>query len=129
MPNSVDTRVVEMKFDNSNFEKNMRQSMKTLDDFDKALDFDNKGKGFKRLEKDLNSLDVSKLENTLDQINHRFSTMGIVGATVVSELTKSFIGLGKTLYNSTIGQIKSGGMSRALNIESAKFQLEGLGVA
>ena len=128
MPNSTDKRIVEMQFDNKEFEKNIHQSIKSLEELDKSLEFKNGGKGIQDLEKSINNLNVSKLEHTLDTIEKRFSTLGIMGATVASEIAKSFVGLGKNIYNNTIGQIKTGGMSRALNIESAKFQLEGLGV-
>ena len=129
MPNSVDTRVVEMKFDNANFEKNVRQSIKSLEDLDNALQLEDSTKNFTKIEKAANSLDLSKLENSLASLENRFSTMGIVGATAISELTKSVMNFGKKFYDNTIGQIKSGGMARAMNIANAKFQLEGLGVA
>jgi tape measure domain-containing protein len=129
MPNSVDNRVVEMQFDNAKFEKNINQSIKSLKDLDKALQMEDAAKGFNKIEKAANDLDLSKLDKTLDTINYRFSTLGIAGASAINELTKSVINFGKKFYDNTIGQIKNGGMSRAMNIASAKFQLEGLGVA
>lgn len=129
MPNSVDNRVVEMQFDNSKFEKNIHQSIKSLEQLDKALQLEDATKNFNKIEKTANELDLSKLDRTLERIEYRFSTLGIAGATAVQEITKSVMGLGKKLYDNTIGQIKSGGMARAMNIADAKFQLEGLGVA
>lgn len=129
MPNSVDNRVVEMQFDNSKFEKNIHQSIKSLEQLDKALQLEDATKNFNKIEKKANELDLSKLDRTLERIEYRFSTLGIAGATAVQEITKSVMGLGKKLYDNTIGQIKSGGMARAMNIADAKFQLEGLGVA
>ena len=128
MPNSVDNRVVEMQFDNAKFEKNINQSIKSLKDLDKALQMEDAAKGFNKIEKAANELDLSKLDKTLDRLNYRFSAMGIAGATAIGELTKSVMNFGKTFYDKTIGQIKSGGMARAMNIADAKFQLEGLGV-
>ena len=37
MSKTVDQRVVEMRFDNSNFEKNVQTSMSTLEKFKKSL--------------------------------------------------------------------------------------------
>ena len=65
MPNSVDTRIVEMQFDNAQFERNIKQSMKSLNELDKALQMKDAGKGFEKLEKTANNIDLSKMEKSL----------------------------------------------------------------
>ena len=46
MAGNMDERVVSMEFDNKQFEKNVKTSMKTIDDLKESLDFDDAGKGF-----------------------------------------------------------------------------------
>ena len=44
MADSVENRVVEMRFDNKDFETNAKQSIDTLDKLDKSLEFKNSSK-------------------------------------------------------------------------------------
>lgn len=126
MANSVDKRIVEMQFDNSRFEKNVNQSISTLDRLKEKLDFSKSAKGFEELEKSANKIDLSGLERSIANIEHRFSALGIAGATVISTLTsKAMSAVGK-LNSAVFGQIKSGGISRALNLEHANFMLQGI---
>lgn len=131
MSKSIDKRVVEMEFDNSKFEQNVQTSMKTLDNLNNSLERlpETSGKGLSLLSKVASNIDLSGVSDAIDIINHRFSTMGIVGQEVIRNLTNTAIHMVGQVYNSTIGQIKSGGLSRAKNIEQAKFMLEGMGVA
>ena len=46
MAGNMDERVVSMEFDNKQFEKNVRTSMKTIDDLKESLDFDDTGESF-----------------------------------------------------------------------------------
>ena len=52
---TVEDRVVSMQFDNSKFEKNVDQSIKTLDRLKKSLNMDSAAKGFNELNKASNS--------------------------------------------------------------------------
>lgn len=124
---NVDERIVEMKFENHLFEKNVNTSIGTLEKLKNALKFNGVDKNLADLDKSVNSMDFSKLATGVDALNKRFSTMGIVGMTVIQDLTHAAENLGRKLYSGVIGQIKSGGWSRATNLAQAKFQIEGLG--
>ena len=126
MANSIDKRIVEMQFDNSRFEKNVNQSISTLDKLKEALDFSKNTKSFEDLEKSANKIDLSGLEQSISKIEHRFSALGIAGATVISTLTQKAMGAVGKLNSAVFGQMKSGGISRALNLEHANFMMEGL---
>ena len=127
MSNIVDSKVVEMRFDNSNFEKNIAQSMQSLQNIEKQLDGMSKTKGLEALNESAKKVDFSSVEKGVDSVKVKLSSLQVAGATVVSELTKKFLNFGKTLKNNTFGQIESGGLTRALNLEQAQFQIEGLG--
>lgn len=135
MSTTVDKRVVSMEFDNQRFERNIHKSMKSLDEMNDKLKFEDAGKGLKNLTDSLNKTDFSNLENSLSHIEKRFSTIGIIGGSLVHRLTNDAIDAVNSvmhLFTAPIkkmsGMIYSGGLSRSMNIEKAKFQLEGLGV-
>lgn len=127
MSKTVDSKVVEMRFDNSNFEKNIQQSMQSLRNIEKQLDGLNKTKGLETLNQSAKKVDFSPMSKGLDQVKVKFSALQVAGATTISQLTKKTLSFGKSLLKNTVGQIKTGGLTRALNLEQAQFQIEGLG--
>ncbi|MBQ6446475.1 MAG: hypothetical protein IJJ10_03300 [Bacillus sp. (in: Bacteria)] len=126
---SRDERIVELEFDNKSFEAGVSNTLKSLETLKNSLNFDGTSKGLNNLEKSINSMDFSNLEAGIQNIGNRFSTLGIAGMTVIQDLTSTVMNAGKKLVSSTFGQVLTGGYSRASNIEQAKFQLNGLGVA
>lgn len=126
MPNSVDTRIVEMQFDNAKFERKVRQTIDSLEELDRSLKMEDAGKGFEKMEKAANSVDFSKMEKSLSFLEYRFTALGMTSAKIIDRMTSKIGGLFKSLEANTIGQIKSGGMSRALKLEHANFMLDGI---
>lgn len=125
----IEKEVVKMEFDNSDFEKKTKESMSTIEKLKKALNFDTAKETLSNFAKQANELDFNGLKDSVDTIAKRFSNLGIVGMTVVSRLTNALVDGVKKISSSITGMIASGGLSRAMNIEKAKFQLEGLGIA
>ena len=123
---TIEKKLVEMDFDNSRFEKNVNQSIGTLDRLKQSLNLDGAAKSFNQVEKQANSIDFSGLEKSIAKIEYRFSALGVAGATVISNLTNKAIGAVSKMNNAIFGQMKSGGIARALNLEHANFMLEGL---
>lgn len=123
---SVDERIVQMTFENHLFEKNVATSIDTLNKLKDAMKFDEATTSLGNIEKTVGAVNFSRLEQSIDSIQQRFSTFGIVGMTVIQDLTRSAERLGLSLYNATIGQIKAGGWTRATNIDKAQFAVEGL---
>ena len=118
-----------MRLDNKDLETNAQKSISTLEKLKTALDFSKAGKGIDGIEKSVNNLDFSKITSSVEQLNSRFSTFGVAGMQVISNLTNAAINLGSTLVHKVIDPIATGGWARASNIAQAKFQLEGLGIA
>ena len=117
-----------MRFDNKQFEQGCKESMETLDKLKKQIDSMSSGESLSALGKAANNIDLNKISDSVESLNKRFSILGIAGMTAISEITKAAMQLGKTLLTAIPNQIKSGGWTRAMNIEQAKFQLEGLGI-
>lgn len=122
-----------MEFDNAQFEQAANNTISTLNRLEDSLKLSNGASGIDGIQRSIDDLDVSKVESAVEKINQQFSIMGIAGKRVIEDLTDSMYNfVNKTVsnaWNSTIGQMKSGGWTRASNIASAKFMLEGIGVA
>lgn len=128
MSDSVENRVVEMRFDNQDFETHAAQSIKTLDELDKALEFKNSSKGFEDIQNGMSRLDFSGLHDSISSIDNAFTSLaGSIERNFLDRISNGLLDFGENLWNNTIGQITSGGKQRALNIEQAKFKIKGLG--
>lgn len=126
MSNTVDKRVVQMEFDNADFENGIKQTITSLGELKTALQFNTSATNINSLQNAFNSFSLANIENSVEALSQRFSTMGIVGMTVIQNLTNSAIGLASRLEKITIGQIMTGGKNRAQKVADARFQLEGL---
>lgn len=127
MSSSVDNRVVSMEFENAKFEKNVSTSQKTLSKLKEMLNFKDAGKGFESIDKASGKVNFSAMEKALETVSSRFSNLGIIGMTVLQNLTNRAVDAGIKIGHALTSAITQGGKVRALNLEAAKFQIEGLG--
>lgn len=88
MSNNIDKNVVSMEFDNRNFEKNVDQSIKSLDNLKKKMNFENDSDG-------MNSIVIA-----LETVKEKFTALEIVGITALQNITNSAISAGKNLVSS-----------------------------
>lgn len=123
---SIDERVVELQFNNAQFESGVKQSVGTLQKLKSALNLDGAAKGLDGLKNAGKSFTLANVADNVQTVADRFSALGIVGDQVLRRLTNSAINMGKNLLTAIPNQIISGGKRRAQNIEQAKFQLQGL---
>lgn len=123
---SVDNRVVSMEFDNSKFERNATITQKTLSKLKEMLNFKDAGKGFDSINQASGKVNFSAMEKALQTVSSRFSNLGIIGMTVLQNLTNRAVDAGMKIAQSLTSAITQGGKTRALNLEAARFQLEGL---
>lgn len=129
MSRSVDKRIVEMELQNRDFEAHAKESLNTIDKLKKALSFEGVGNAFNTITASAKSVDLSSIVKGVDNIKDKFSALGIFGVETMKRITNAALDAGEKMWQSTFGQIQSGGKTRALNIANAKFKLEGLGVA
>lgn len=120
---TVDNRIVKMQFDNEQFEKNVSKSMTTLDKLEEKLQFKKAAKGFETLKGGIDSVDFSGVIQKVDHLERYFTT---IGGRIEETFKNKIFGSIQTIYNNTLGQIEHGGWNRAMNIENAKFAIEGL---
>ena len=105
----VDNRVVSMEFDNKRFETNVETSLNTLDKLKKSLKLDGATKGLEEVDKAAKKLDMSVLNKAVETVSSRFSTLGIMGVTALTNITNSAVNAGKQMVKAlTIDPIKTG---------------------
>lgn len=116
MSNVIDKRVVEMRFDNNQFEDKANESLQTLGKLKDALNSDQTFK----------SVSFDGIAAGIQALQDRFSTWGIVTMRIIENVTDSMIRLVTKGINFVEDAIVSGGLRRAQNIENAHFQLQAL---
>lgn len=126
MSKTIDQKVVEMRFDNAQFEENVSTSISTLDKLKQSLNFDGAAKSFENIEQAANNVSFDKIASGVEALENRFSTMGIAGMRVIGNMTDAMIGFAKKGINFVTDSIIQGGKKRAMNLENAHFQLQGL---
>jgi tape measure domain-containing protein len=121
MSTTVDQRVVEMQFDNRNFEHNVSESMSTIEKLKKALNFKGAEKGFNELEKASKKVDMSVIGNAIETIKVKFSALQVVAIATLTNITNSAINTGKTLIKSlSVDQISAGFKEYELKLGSVQ---------
>lgn len=106
---SIDQRIVEMQFNNSQFERGVKDTMKTLDNLKKNLNLDSSTKSMKELQKAGDSFSLAKMADSIGAIEKKFSVMGIAGITAIQNITNSAVNAGKRLVKSlSLDQITAG---------------------
>lgn len=109
MPNTIDERVVEMRFNNSDFEKNVSESMSTIQKLEQKLQFKGVKDGFKNLDDAAKSVNLSPVSNAVEDIKVRISALEVIGITTLTRLTNSAITMGKKIASAlTIDSVKTG---------------------
>lgn len=109
MSQEVDSRVVEMRFDNANFEKNTKQTISTIDRLMEKLQFKGAEKGFEKLDAAAENVDFATMQTSLDRLESKFSSLNIVATTALVNITNKFVDAGEKLVKSlSIDQVASG---------------------
>lgn len=97
MSNVIDERVVQMEFDNQRFERNVSTSISTLDKLKAALKLDGATNGLSAIEKQSNKLDFSNLSSSIEAISSRFSSLGIIGTSILQNIGNEVFKVGQQI--------------------------------
>ena len=126
MSRTIDQKVVEMRFDNAQFEQNVKTSMGTLDNLKKSLNMDGATRGLENVNQAVNNVSFDRMASGIEVLRNRFSTLGIVGMRVIQNLTDAAMKFANKGLSFVTDGIVQGGIRRAMNLENAHFQLQGL---
>ena len=108
MSSTVDNRVVEMGFNNQQFEKGVKQSTETLNGLKKSLDMTDAAKGLGALESAGKNVKLGHIAEGVNNVSSRFSALGIVGMTVLMNLANSAVEYGKKIVAGMVEPLKQG---------------------
>ena len=127
MSKSVDQRIVEMKFENGKFKNDIKETINSLEKLKKETDFS-------EVQDSAKNFDLSKIKTEVKSLNLTFKDVFKLDvfkrlADGVIDTFSNVFNVIPNLWNKTLNQIKTGGWTRATNIDQATFQLKGLGIA
>ena len=109
MSKTIDQKVVEMQFDNRQFEKNVSTTMSSIDKLKQKLNFSGSAKGLSDISSAAKKVDMSGLSNAVDVVKSKFSAMEVMGVTALANITNSAVNAGKRIVSAlTIDPITTG---------------------
>lgn len=109
MSQEVDERVVEMRFDNAQFEKNVHQTMQSLERLNDSLRLDGAEKGFEKIGDASAKVDFDEMQGALDNLSGKFSAVEVMGVAALSHITRQAVDTGERLVKSlSLDQVTSG---------------------
>ena len=109
MSNVIDDRVVQMSFDNRNFETNVQQSLKTIDKLNSSLKATESTTAFDTLDKSAKKLNFDSLIGAVETVSSRFSNFGIIGMAVLENLANKAVDVGLRMVKAfSIDQVSAG---------------------
>lgn len=125
---SIDDRIVNMQFNNAQFQKGVAETNNSLADLKRNLQLDGASAGIDQVQGAANRFSLGNMESALTHINSMFSVFGAVGFTVIQDVTNAVINAGQRMAGALVDPIVQGGAKRALALQQAKFQFQGLGL-
>lgn len=109
MSTTIDERVVEMRFDNKQFESNVQTSLSTLDRLKKSLNLSGAAKGFDEIDSASKKVNMNGLANAVESVRLKFSALEVMAVTTLANITNSALNAGKRIVSAlTIDPIKTG---------------------
>ena len=109
MSATVDSRVLEMRFDNKNFESNVSTTMSTLDKLKQSLNLTGAAKGLENVGTAAKGINLSGLGNAAEAVAVKFSYMQMSIQHQLNRIVDSAVATGKRVFSAlTIDPIKTG---------------------
>lgn len=109
MPNNIDERVVEMRFDNAQFERGVGQSIKSLESLKSSMNFSNTAKNFDIIETYAKNVSLEPIANAVDNIAGKFNWMHSIALMAMNNIVTTAMNAGRSMIKSlTTDQISAG---------------------
>jgi hypothetical protein len=116
---SIDDRVVEMKFDNAQFEQGIKTTLASLDALNKSLKLEGATKGFSDLDAAGRSVHLGHIAAGVDDIANRFKAMSVVAITALATIAQRAVSTGLSVAKSlTVAPIAAGLHEYETNLNS-----------
>ena len=109
MSKTIDQRVVEMQFDNRNFERNVSTTMSSVEKLKQSLNFTGAAKGLENVSSAARKVDMNGLGSAVETVRTRFSALEVMGVTALANITNSAVNAGKRMLSAlTIDPVLTG---------------------
>ena len=97
---SIDTRVVEMKFDNSKFLNGAQSSIEALKKLKDGLALDGAKKGLADVSAEASKFSLANVASGVDSIASKFTALGVIGVTALANIANKAVNVGLDLAKS-----------------------------
>lgn len=124
--NNVDNRVVNMTFNNEQFEAGISQTLKSLESLKESLKFNTSLTGINAVSNALNGMSLRNISGNVQALTDKFSMLGLVGMTAIQNITNKAINFTTSKFTGLFNTIIGGGWNRAAASAKARFTLEGI---
>ena len=109
MSTTIDQRIVEMKFDNHNFENNVQDSLNTIDRLQQSLKFTGATKGLEDINAASKNVNMGGLGDAVETVKLKFDALQVMAVTALSNITNQAVNAGKRIVSAlTLDPIKTG---------------------
>ena len=109
MSRSVEERIVEMQFDNAQFESGVKTSIKSLNQLEQSLQLKGATRGIEEVEKASKRLDMSTLLGAIDAVGQKISKLDNLGQMYIRKWKNEAINLVRSVAKEfTINPVKTG---------------------
>lgn len=127
MSKSIEERIVQMSFKNDNFQKNVADTMSSLDKLKSSLDMSGAKTNFSELASAANGVRLDGLSAQVDTLNSKFSGLQVVAlgalATIGSKAADLAVQWGKNTFGSMTQAARSGFAEYELKMGSIQTML------
>lgn len=109
MSATIDSRIVEMRFDNKHFESNVSNTLSSLDKLKQSLKLTDASKGLENVNTAARKCDVSPLGQAVETVGLKFNALYSIADQVFRNITNSAMMYGKRIVSAlTLDPIKTG---------------------
>ena len=109
MSKTIDEKVVEMRFDNKNFESNVSNTLSSLDKLKQKLNLSGASKGLENVQSAASKCNLSGLSGAVETVQTKFSALQVMAVTALANITNSAVNAGKNIVSAlTIDPVKDG---------------------
>lgn len=106
---TIDKNVVEMQFDNSQFEKETKKTMSTIDKLKEKLNFSGATKGLDEIEKASGKINFNGMQTGINNLSLSFSALDVIAMRALQNITDRAVEFGINFAKSvSIDQIAAG---------------------
>lgn len=126
---SVDNRIVEMKFNNSQFEQGAATTMSTLDKLKSSLGMAGATKGLSDVAAAAEKVNLGPIEGGISKISGAFVALSTVAITAISNITTKLMGMGTEMAKQLTGidAMRDGFSDYELKIGATQTIMSGTG--